>query len=58
MATASSSSASAFETLEMPTLEPRREGFTHSGARMPPAMSRHPSSPTSQNATCGRPWNA
>ncbi len=51
--TASSSSASGFETFEIPTLEPSRDGFTQSGLRIAATMSRQPSSPTSQKATCG-----
>ena len=56
--TASSSSRSGPETFEIPTLEPSREGFTHSGRPIALACSRQPSSPTSQKSTCGMPWKA
>ena len=50
--------ASGSVTLVMPTLEPSRDGFTHSGVPIAAACSRQPSSPTSQNSTCGTPWKA
>ena len=56
--TAASSSASGLETREIPTLEPSRDGFTHSGLAIAAACSRQPGSPTSQNSTWGSPWKA
>ena len=56
--TASSRACSGLVTLEMPTLDPSRAGFTQSGSRIAAACWRHPSSPASQNSTCGRPWKA
>ena len=55
---ASSSSDSGLSTREIPTLEPSRDGFTHSGRGIAAACSRQPGSPTSQNSTCGRPQKA
>ena len=39
----------------MPTLEPRRDGFTQSGMPIAAACSRQPTSPTWQKLTCGKP---
>ena len=42
----------------MPTLEPIREGFTHSGVPSSAQRSRQPSSPTATKSTCGIPCPA
>ena len=42
----------------IPTLDPSRDGFTHSGMPIAAACSRQPGSPACANATCGNPWNS
>jgi hypothetical protein len=55
LATASSSSSSGLVTLAIPTLEPRRAGFTQTGNPIAATCSRQPGAPASQKSTCGIP---
>ncbi len=55
---ASSSPRSGLVTFEIPTLEPNRAGFTHSGRPIVATCPRQPSSPTSQKPTWGMSWKA